>query len=95
MKTQPFVELLLVGMSSENCSSSDVNNPVPLFDSYTPIYNSKLNVKVGYNMVVLSTSDRFEYLPGDILGWIKQSSGATIAVDPNHGEYSLLEPSHL
>jgi plastocyanin len=79
-----------VGISSENCSSSDVNNPVPLFDTYLPIYTTTLNVDVGYNMVVLSPEKIFEYLPGDILGWIKTSSGATLAVGSNHSEYNVL-----
>ena len=63
---------------------------MPLFDTYTPIHTFSFYVTVGYNIKVLTPSQRFEYLPGDILGWIK-SSGAAIAVDPNHGEFSVLD----
>ena len=85
-----FCGTTTVCTSSENVSSSDVNSPVPLFSTYTPIYTTTLNVVVGYNIKVLPPNERFEYLPGDILGWIKSSSSATLVVGSNHGKYSVL-----
>ena len=75
----------------ENVSSSDVNNPVPLFSTYTPIYTSTLKVAVGYNLIILPPDERFEYFPGDVLAWIKSSSSATLVVASNRGKYSVLE----
>lgn len=86
-----FCGTTTVCISSANVSSSDRNNPVPLFSTYTPIYTTKLEVVVGYNMVVLPPNERFEYLPGDILGWIKSSSSATLVVGSSQGKYSVLE----
>ena len=85
-----FCGTTTVCTSSENVSSSDVNSPVPLFSTYTPIYTTTLNVVVGYNIKVLPPNERFEYLPGDIIGWIKSSSSATLVVGSNHGKYSVL-----
>ena len=85
-----FCGTTTVCTSSENVSSSDVNSPVPLFSTYMPIYTTTLNVVVGYNIKVLPPNERFEYLPGDILGWIKSSSSATLVVGSNHGKYSVL-----
>lgn len=75
----------------ENVSSSDVNNPVPLFSTYTPIYTSTLKVAVGYNLLTLPPDERFEYFPGDVLAWIKSSSSATLVVASNRGKCSVLE----
>ena len=75
----------------ENVSSSGVNNPVPLFTTYTPIYTSTLKVAVGYNLIILPPDERFEYFPGDVLAWIKSSSSATLVVASNRGQYSVLE----
>ena len=47
------------------------------------------NVQKGYNLKLLS-NDVFEYLPGDLLCWVKTGNGATINIQPNGGTYTVL-----
>ncbi|XP_028395653.1 polycystin-1-like [Dendronephthya gigantea] len=80
-----------IGVNSGNCSSGDVNTPVSLFKNYTVYHKFNFSVDVGHNIEILEPSKRFEYLPGDIIGWMKTSSSATLAVDTSHGEYIVVE----
>ena len=86
-----FCGTTTVGIDLGNCATSDINDPTPLFNTYTIIYNLTMHVKVGYNILPLSPGERFEYRPGDIMGWLKTSSNATIGVDFSHGKYNIIE----
>ena len=75
--------------STTTCGSSKTTIPVALKNNYSVVYNKTFNVQKGYNLKLLS-NDVFEYLPGDLLCWVKTNISATINIQPNGGTYTVL-----
>ena len=74
----------------KDCSLNCPSGKISLKNRYRIVYNSTLDVQSGYNLKLLTSDSLFEYLPGDVLGWIKTDTSATLVIDPREGEFNVL-----